>query len=495
MTPTDAGLLGLAALFLLLILRTPVAIALMLVGFVGVASLNSLPAALSTLSGEAFVMASFYELSVIPLFVLMGNFATACGMSRDLYAAAYEWVGRLRGGLASATIVGCAGFAALSGSSVASAVTMGRVALPEMDRYGYSPRLATGAVAAGGTLGILIPPSTGFVIYAVLTEASIGKLFLAGVLPGILLTLLFVATIWLQTTLNPALGPRKPAEEKAALPYWQAWRPAAMAVIAVAAIGAFLAGWIGLWVMVAVAGVLLLLSAVATRSQAASLGRAGPIVGLILITIGGIYGGIFTPVEAAAVGAVLSMLVAFARRAMTRAAWSDVLLQTMKTTGMSFLILIGAHIFQPFLALTHLPGDLATGLTGLDIGPLAILILVMAVFILLGTFLEGFAMLVLMVPIVLPLIEKAGVGPMLGIGDVEQLRIWFGVLMVIVLEMGLISPPVGVNVFVVKGIADNVSMADIFRGIVPFWLAMVACLALLIAFPEIALFLPNTMIK
>lgn len=495
MDPTTAGLVGLAALFLLLILRTPVAIALMLVGFVGVAALNSTQAALSTLSGESFVMASFYELSVIPLFVLMGNFATACGMSRDLYAAAYSWVGRMRGGLASATIVGCAGFAALSGSSVASAVTMGRVALPEMDRYGYSPKLATGAVAAGGTLGILIPPSTGFVIYAVLTEASIGKLFLAGVFPGILLTLLFVATIWLRTTINPALGPKKPAEDGPVQPYWQTWRPVAMAVIAGLAIASYLGGLIGPWTMVAVAGFLLMLSAIASRDQATSLARAAPIVGLILLTIGGIYGGIFTPVEAAAVGAVLAMFIALVRRSMNRATWSDVLLQTMKTTGMSFLILIGAHIFQPFLALTHLPGDLAIGLTSLDIGPLGILLLVMAVFIVLGTFLEGFAMLVLMVPIVLPLIEKAGVGAYLGITDVEQLRIWFGVLMVIVLEMGLISPPVGVNVFVVKGIADDVSMGDIFRGIVPFWLAMVVCLGLLIAFPDIALFLPNTMIK
>lgn len=495
MDPTSAGLLGLAALFGLLVLRTPVAIALMIVGFVGVAALNSLPAALSTLSGEAFVMASFYELSVIPLFVLMGNFATACGMSRDLYAAAYAWVGRLRGGLASATVVGCAGFAALSGSSVASAVTMGRVALPEMDRYNYSPKLATGAVAAGGTLGILIPPSTGFVIYAVLTEVSIGKLFLAGVFPGLLLTLLFVSTIWLRTTLNPTLGPRKPADDRVTQPYWQTWRPVAMASVAGLAIAGYLAGLAGPWTMAVVAGTLLLLSTVASRAQATSLARAAPIVGLILITIGGIYGGIFTPVEAAAVGAVLAMIVALVRRSLTRARWSEVLLQTMKTTGMSFLILIGAHIFQPFLALTHLPSDLAVGLTALDIGPLGILVLVMAVFIVLGTFLEGFAMLVLMVPIVLPLVEKAGVGAFLGIADVEQLRIWFGVLMVIVLEMGLISPPVGVNVFVVKGIAENVSMADIFRGITPFWLAMVVCLAFLIAVPEIALYLPNTMIK
>ncbi|MHA1536775.1 MAG: TRAP transporter large permease [Alphaproteobacteria bacterium] len=439
-----AGVIGIAGLFALLALRMPVAIALIVVGGVGIAVLNSTPAALSTLSAETFEFASTYNLMVIPLFVLMGNFATLSGMSRDLYAAAYAWVGHWRGGLASATIVGCAGFAALSGSSVASAVTMGRVALPEMKRYDYSPRLATGAVAAGGTLGILIPPSTGFVIYAILTEASIGRLFLAGVLPGLLLAGLFVVTIVVLTTWRPALGPARSAAKR--------------------------------------------------RERALALLRASPIVGIIAVTIGGIYGGVFTAVEAAGVGALLAMIVAAARRSITRAGLSRALLQTVRTTAMSFLIIIGAHIFSPFLALSDIPNDLAGLLVGSGIGAAGVLLVVLATFILLGTFLEGFAMLVLAVPIVLPIVEKAGVPALLGI-DPSNLVIWFGVVMVIVLEMGLISPPVGVNVFVVKGIAEDVPLKDIFAGILPFWVAMGVCLLLLVLFPEVALILPDTMLQ
>ncbi|MEE8272518.1 MAG: TRAP transporter large permease [Alphaproteobacteria bacterium] len=432
MSAGTIGIIGLGGLFALLAVRMPVAIVLILVGLFGIAALNGWPAAYATLASETFVIASFYELSVIPLFVLMGNFATASGMSRDLYAAAYAWIGHWRGGLASATIVGCSGFAALSGSSVASAVTMGRVALPEMQRYRYDPRLATGAVAAGGTLGILIPPSTGFVIYAVLTEQSIGRLFLAGVLPGILLTGLFVATIYLLTRIRPALGPAGPVT--------------------------------------------------ALRARLTALVKAGPMVGIVLLTIGGIYGGVFTAVEAAGVGAFVAMLVAVARRALSWPVLSTVLLQSTQTTAMSFLILIGAHIFSPFLALSHIPTTLGEALLGLEVGRYGALLIILAAYIVLGTFLEGFAILVLTMPIVFPLVVGLGFDP-----------IWFGVVLVIVLEMGLISPPVGVNVFVVKGIAEGVPMKDIFAGIVPFWLAMIVCLALLVAFPEIALVLPNTM--
>ncbi len=427
------GIVGLGGLFLLLALRMPVAIALILVGTVGIAALSGTGAALATLSGETFVISSFYELSVIPLFVLMGNFATLSGMSRDLYAAAYAWVGHWRGGLASATIVGCSGFAALSGSSVASAVTMGRVALPEMRRYRYDPRLATGCIAAGGTLGILIPPSTGFVIYAVLTEESIGRLFLAGVAPGLLLAGLFMVTIHLMTRFRPDLGPPGPT--------------------------------------------------VALSDRLRALARAGPMVGIILVTIGGIYGGVFTPVEAAGVGAFLAMLVALARGAVTAEGLANVLLQTVRTTAMSFLILIGAHVFSPFLALSQIPARLGDLLLGLDVGPHGVLAIILAAYVVLGTFLEGFAMLVLTLPIVFPLIVELGFDP-----------IWFGVVMVIVLEMGLISPPVGVNVFVVRGIAEDVPMGDIFAGILPFWVAMAICLVLLVLFPEIALLLPQTMI-
>lgn len=432
MSETEIGIIGLVTLFALLAIRMPVATSMIIVGFIGTWVLNGAPAALTTLSGETFAIATFFNLSVIPLFVLMGNLAGVSGMSRDLYDAAYSWVGHWRGGLASSTIVGCAGFAALSGSSLASAVTMGRVSLPEMRRFNYDDRLATGCIAAGGTLGILIPPSTGFVIYAILTEESIGRLFMAGVLPGLMLTALFVLTIYVMTRLRPSLGPAGPV--------------------------------------------------FSLRERLLALRRATPIVGIIVVTIGGIYGGVFTPVEAAGIGAFLALAVALVRRSLDLRQFKQVLLQTMRTTATSFLILIGAHIFIPFMALSGIPRDLAGFLVGLNMSDLGILVVILVAYIVLGTFLEGFAILVLTLPIVFPLIVELGFSP-----------IWFGVVMVIVLEMGLISPPVGVNVFVVKGIADDVPMRHIFIGILPFWLAMIVALAILVAVPDIALILPNTM--
>lgn len=434
MSPTAAGLLGLAGLFLLLALRMPVGIAMMLVGLLGFGALNGWGPALAMLGSEPFVIATNYELIVIPLFVLMGNFATVSGMSRDLYAAAYVWFGHWRGGLASATIAACAGFAALSGSSVAAAVTMGKVALPEMRAYRYDPRLATGAIAAGGTLGILIPPSTGFVIYAILTEESIGRLFLAGVFPGLLLTALFILSIFVQTRFRPRLGPPGLASP--------------------------------------------------VRDRIRAVRQASAMIGIVALTIGGIYAGLFTPTEAAGVGAFLSLLLALVRGRLSWGSLSSLSLESVRTTALVFLILVGAHIFNPFLALTHIPTDLAELLVGMELPRLAVLAILLAAYIVLGMFLEGFAMLVLTLPIVHPIILTLGYDP-----------IWFGVVMVIVLEMGLISPPVGVNVFVVKGIAEDVPMTQIFAGILPFWIAMAACLAILVAFPDIALFLPDTMIR
>tara|TARA_R110000787_G_scaffold108801_1_gene217239 strand:+ start:293 stop:1606 length:1314 start_codon:yes stop_codon:yes gene_type:complete len=434
MSPTWTGIVGLLALFVLLGLRMPVAIVMMLVGVVGIGVLNSWDAAMSTIADEAWVIASNYEFIVIPLFILMGNFASISGMSRDLYGAAYSWFGHWRGGLASATIAACAGFAALSGSSVASAVTMGRVALPEMKRYRYSDRLATGAIAAGGTLGILIPPSTGFIIYAILVEESIGRLFLAGVLPGLLLTVLFMIAIAIVTWFRPELGPAGPKSSM--------------------------------------------------RQRGGALVQAGPMIVIVLITIGGIYSGVFTPTEAAAVGAMLAFLLALFRRKVNSNSLSRVLLQTVRTTCLAFFILIGAHIFNPFMALSDIPSDLANLLIDAELSRTAIMLIIMLAYIVLGTFLEGFAMLVLTLPIIHPLIVELGYDP-----------IWFGVVIVIVIEMGLISPPVGVNVFVVKGIAEDVPLKEIFAGIVPFWIAMAVCLLILLAFPEIALFLPDTMIQ
>lgn len=433
MSPILVGVLVLAGLFVLIFLRVPIGIALGVAGVVGYWALSGLDRTLAILSIIPFGIGYNYDLSIIALFVLMGNFAMVSGMSQDLYAMARSLVGHWRGGLASATIVGCAGFAAVSGSSLASAVTMGRVALPEMKRYNYHPRLATGCVAAGGTLGILIPPSTGFIIYAILTEESIGKLFLAGVLPGILLTVLFMLTIAGLTRLNPEIGPAGPR---------MSWGARLQAVV---------------------------------KSYALLL--------IIFIVLGGIYFGWFTPVEAAAVGAFLTFALALARRKMNWGVFRYCVLETIKTFAFVYLIVIGAFLLNPFLGLTGIPPELTRFIGSFDMAPIFVLLMIVVIYIILGTFLEGFSMLVLTIPILMPLIKDLNYDP-----------IWFGVLLVILLEMSLISPPLGLNVFVVKGISDGVPMSEIFWGIIPFWGAMLVCAALLIAFPDIALLLPSTMI-
>ena len=433
MTPLLAGILGFVALFILLAVRMPIGLAMMVVGAGGIAVLNSTTAALNNLGSFAFSYSAVFTLSVIPLFVLMGAFASVSGMGADMYRTAYSFVGHRKGGLAAATILACAGFAALSGSSIAAAATMGKVSLPEMERYNYSPSLATGCIAAGGTLGILIPPSTVLIVYALLTEQSVGRLFLAGFVPGLLLTTLFVATIFIVAIMNPNAGP--PGER---VPMGERFK---------------------------------------------TLMGSGALIFVVLIVIGGIYAGVFTVAEAAAVGAGLTFLHALWTRRLTVAKFFDALLDTIKTTAMVFFILIGAHFFAPFLALTRIPVNLADWIGDLAIPAFAVLMVIIVVYIVLGTFMEGFAMMVLTVPIVLPIITTLGYDP-----------IWFGIIMVLVLEMGLISPPVGLNVFVVKGVASHVPLGQIYRGILPFWLAMGVCVMLLVAFPEIALFLPNTML-
>lgn len=450
MSVETTGVLGIVALMVLLAFRFPVALSMIVVGFFGTLLATQakllelgLPAerawsqgvrtALSNLSGETFEAASNYNLLVIPLFILMGNLAGVSGMSNSLFNAAYAYLGHRKGGLASATIAGCAGFAALSGSSLAAAVTMGRVALPEMKRFKYDDSLATGAVAAGGTLGFLIPPSGGMIIYAILTEQSIGKLFMAGIVPGIVLTLLFIGVISLQVWRKPELGPSGERSSKA--------------------------------------------------ERRTALMRAAPITVVIILTIAGMYTGFFTPVEASAVGAVLTFIIALVRKSLGWAKMRQVALQTMSATSTVFLILIGAFVFIPFMSLTELPMKMVEFLTTLPIGSLGILAMVILVYIVLGTFLEGIAMLVLTLPVVMPIAATMG-------WDL----VWFGIIIVIVLEMGMISPPVGINVFVVKSIAPDVPIMRIFAGIWPFWFAMIFMVVLLILFPGIALYLPATMI-
>lgn len=434
MSAAAIGTIGIGVLLLLLVMRVPVAFAMFGVGFVGITILQNSSSALALLASESFTLASSPELVIVPLFILMGNVASATGMSRQLYDAAYAMVGQIRGGLASATVIGCGGFAALSGSSVASALTMGKVSLAQMDRFNYDQRLSTGVVAAGGTLGILIPPSTGFVIYAILTEQSIGRLFLAGVLPGLLMLTAFITAIALICLVRPSAGPRGPKTTMSEK----------------------------------------------TRAIAGAL----PILTVILLTIGGIYGGFFSPVEAAGVGAGAVILYG----AITRTLSFRILFQSARdsvvTTATVMLILIAAHMINPFLALSHVPTVVGEALLGLELSRIGTLTVILLVYLVLGCFLEGFAMLVLTLPIFFPVILDLGIDP-----------IWFGVLVVLTLEMGLISPPVGLNVFIVKSVAPMVPLGDIFRGVIPFWLAMLVTLAILIAFPQISLFLPNTMMN
>ena len=434
MSSAMIGTLGMVILLVLLLLRIPVAFSMFAVGFAGVSILNGPKAAVSLMASETFTLSSSAELVVVPLFILMGNVATATGMSRKLYDAAYAIIGTVKGGLASTTIIGCGGFAALCGSSVASALTMGKVSLAEMDRFNYDTRLSTGVVAAGGTLGFLIPPSTGFVVYAILTEQSIGRLFLAGVFPGILLLFLFISVVTLLCWWKPELGPAGP---KTTL-----------------------------------------------REKAIAFSGAIPIVGVMLLTIGGIYTGIFSPVEAAAVGAGIVIIMGFIGRTLNvRILWGA-LKDSGVTTATVMLILISAHMINPFLALSHIPQAVGEILSSSNLPPVAILALMMLCYLVLGCFLEGFSMLVLSMPIFFPVIIQLGFDP-----------IWFGVLVVLTLEMGLISPPVGVNIFIVKSVSNNVPLGRIFAGAIPFWFAMLVALILLVAFPQIALFLPDTMIN
>jgi tripartite ATP-independent transporter DctM subunit len=432
MSNTTIGLIGVAGLFLLFILRMPVGLSMLITGLVGSIAIRGWQHALPSLSSETFAIASFYQLSVIPMFVLMGNIAGASGMGRDLYNAAYAWVGHIRGGLASATIIACACFASLCGSSAASAVTMGRVALPEMRRYKYDDALATGTVASGGTLGFTFPPSAGLVIYGILTEQAIGRLFLAGVVPGIILTLLFIATVFIVTTIRREAGPPGPRASMA--------------------------------------------------ERIATLGRASGIVLVVFVTIGGIYLGLFTPIEASGFGASFTLLVALFRRKLNVPVLKAIVLQTMRTTATVFLILMGAYVFIPFMTLSELPEIVVRFLLSFDLGTTGILIIIILTYLALGTFMEDFSMLILTLPVVLPVLKALGVD-----------LVWFGVVAVLIIQMGLLSPPVGINVFIVKGIVPDVPMYTIFRGIWPFWYAMGLLIALLLIFPQLALFLPNTM--
>ena len=433
MTDLATGCLGIVILFALILLRIPVALSMFAVGFLGISYLSGANAALSLLASETFTLASKFELIVIPLFILMGNVASRAGMSATLYNAAFVLVGRLRGGLAISTLLGCGAFAALSGSSVASALTMGRVSLKEMERYNYAPRLSTASVAAGGTLGILIPPSTGFVLYALLTEQSIGRLFLAGLLPGLLLLLLFAVTVLIVTRRHPEMGPAGTLDT--------ASRPCLTLFYAV------------------------------------------PAGAIIIVTVGGLYAGLFSPTESAAVGSGLLIMLGLASRTLSLKDLWQCGMESALTTASLMLIVIAAHLINPFLALSHIPQYIGELLTNNSLPAIVVLMIVLLCYMGLGMFMDGLAMLVLTLPIFFPVVTALGYDP-----------IWFGVMVMIVLEMGLLSPPVGMNVFIVHSVAPHVPQNEIFQGAVPFWGAMLVSLGLLTLFPNLATALPNLVI-
>ena len=432
MNPLLVGLLGLVLLLTLLLLRMPIGLSMALTGFLGFCLLSTFNAGFSLLGLVTYQTASSYTLTVIPLFILMGQFAGHSRMGADLYQGIYRWIGFLPGGLAMATVAACAGFAAVSGSSLATAATLATVALPEMKRFHYDDRLATGSIAAGGTLGILIPPSTVMVIYGILTEQPIGTLFVAGILPGLLLSGLFLITIYILTVRNPELGPPGPR--------------------------------------------------FSLRERIGALHSMGGLLGLFILVVGGLYAGWFTPTEAAGIGAFGALLMTLIKRRLNRGNLLASLTETALTTAMIFLILIGANIFGYFLAVSQIPEWVIGRVTSLGMNRYLVLGVVCLVYMVLGCLMEGLAIMVITLPVIYPMMMNLGFDP-----------IWFGVVITLFMEMSLITPPVGMNVFVISGMARDVPMAVIFRGIFPFFLAMVVCLVLLILAPQIALFLPGTM--
>ena len=424
-----AGLIGFAAMFVLMLMRVPIAISMGVVGLVGMGLVRSWPAAMSSAATE-FIDIAAYTLSVVPLFVLMGNFVTRAGMSRELYRAAYALVGHWRGGLALSTIVACAGFGAICGSSIATTATMSRVAMPEMKRFNYAPAFAAGSICAGATLGILIPPSVIMVIYGIMTEQSIGALFAAGIIPGLLATALYMAASALITARHPSYGPpgdRATLRER---------------------FGALRAIW----------GVLVLFA----------------------LVMGGMYGGFFTPTEAAGVGAAGGFLFALLRGQLDLTTLREVLVESARTTAMLFTIVIGASMFANFLNFTAMPDDLRAMVLQFDLHPILVVVAICAVYVVLGTAMESLSMMLLTVPIFFPLVTGLGFDP-----------IWFGILIVCVIEISLITPPVGMNIFVLSSSLPDVRTTEIWRGVLPFVGADLVRIAILIAFPSITLYLPQ----
>jgi tripartite ATP-independent transporter DctM subunit len=428
------ALVGLLAMMALALVRIPIALSMGIVGIVGYAYMrdwNWAPA-FAMVQTQIYETGRNYTLSVIPLFILMGNFVARAGMAEELFAAAHAFVGHFKGGLAMATVVACAGFGGPCGSSIATAATMAKVCYPSLKRLGYADYLSAGSIAAGGTLGILIPPSTIMVIYGILTGTNIGKLFAAGMLPGILATVLLCFAVKYMVWRDPKAGP--PGERT---------------------------GWRERWV---------------------ALKGVGAITLLFIFVLGGIFAGVFTATEGAGMGAFISMAFALWRRSLTWKTLYASLVESARTTSMLFLILIGALMFAEFVNITSTPADLKAVIAHLDLSPVMVVAAIMVFYVILGTAMEELSMILLTLPVFFPIIVHLGLDP-----------IWFGILIVCVVEIGLISPPVGMNLFVLKTLLPHVPTGTVFRGVMPFVAVDCARLAILVAFPVISLWLPSFM--
>lgn len=432
MSSTVVGIIGIVVLIALFFSRMPVAYVMTLVGWLGFSYIRGADVGLKLLSRDIYDVYSSYGLTVIPLFVLMGQFAFNAGIGRKLYECAYSFIGSIRGGLAMATVAACTAFGAVCGSSPATAATMATVGLPEMKRYGYGPRLSSGSVASGGSLGMLMPPSVVLIVYGILTEQSIGKLFVAGIIPAIFMTVCFVVAISSYTLMRAAEGP--------------AGEP------------------------------------VPWKEKIRSLGNMGETLAVFLLVMGGLFQGWFTPGEAGAVGAFGVLATAIIRRQLSWAGFVKSLYETLRTSCMVLLLVAGAVIFGHFLAVTRIPFTVASWVATLQLPPWAIISVIVMVYLIGGCFIDALALIMLTIPIFYPIVLNLGYDP-----------VWFGVIIVLVTQMGVITPPVGINVYVVSGIDRDIALEDIFRGALPFLLALIVGTGFMIMFPQIILYLPNLM--
>lgn len=434
MDPVTTGIVGTVGVFFLLFFGMPIALALMLTGFLGIWYLASFHAALPVVARTVYEVAGNYSYIVIPLFLIMGSFASVSGLIEDLYKAFDKWLRRFPGGLAAATIAACAGFSAVSGSSVATAAAMSGIAYPEMRKYNYSPKLATGTIAGGGTLGFLIPPSIGFVVFGMLTEQSVGKLLIAGILPGVVLAAAFIAQVVLQVKHNPGLAPTNPEP-------------------------------------------------VSWGEKLSALKNVWEILLVFLVVMGGIYLGWFTPSEAGAAGAALLFFFTLLKKRLTLKNLYAALQDAVRVSAMVLFLIAGATVYTYFLGLSTIPMQLVGWVAGLAVSRYLILVAVLLVYLFLGCFIDAVSMMVLTLPVVFPLILQLGFDP-----------IAFGVICVLMMDAGLITPPMGLNLFTIAGTAKDVSMEEIYLGALPFVIPILVVVVIVAAFPEVALFLPRMML-